>query len=101
MKYVSSNYSIKQILNECFTAGVPDGIVTFDPLTTDPLTIDPHTIDPLKFTSLQLTPLQLTPLQLTPFNQLLVYLLGLNVLFSILFVTIDPQLDSCTMYNVY
>ena len=39
-------------------------------------------------------------LQLTPFNQL-VYLLGSNVIFSILLVTIDPQLDSCIMYSVY
>ena len=39
-------------------------------------------------------------LQLTPFNQI-VYLLGSSVIFSILFVTIDPQLDSCIMYNVY
>ena len=38
-------------------------------------------------------------LQLTPFNQL-VYFLGSNVLFSILFVTVDPQLDSCIMYSV-
>ena len=26
---------------------------------------------------------------------------GSNVLFSILFVTIDPQLDGCIMYSVY
>ena len=52
------------------------GLVTVDPPTIDPLTIYPLKIDPL---------------QLNPFNQLL-YLLGSNVLFSILFVTIDPKM---------
>ena len=43
------------------------------------------------YMSVDTVSLQLTPLQLTPFNQL-VYLLGSNVIFSILFVTIDPPI---------
>ena len=42
------------------------------------------------YTGSRVTVLETVSLQLTPFNQL-VYLLGSNVHFSILFVTIDPK----------